>query len=160
MNILSNAQSIERLNRTFDVARVLLPNRISPKMVQTKAARTDPIEPVPSPRHRSGDRFLLGFLLLTTCVLFLHLQSAKNRCEFLPNTTHVVHGDLEVESERPAHVFAQVFDWSPVAACAVLASSPIPSLVHTFQAFPPACDLTKISLMRHLARLFRAPPAL
>ena len=131
-------------------------------MNPTRAAVVDPMR-VRGLHHRLGARLLLDFLLLTTCVLFLHLQSAKDRCEYLLNTTHVVHGDLEVESERPAHVFTRVFSTAPLAARVVLASSwPFPS-AHVFQAFAlpllPVRDLTKIRLARHLARLFHAPPA-
>jgi hypothetical protein len=132
-------------------------------MIHTEQARADLAEAVRGLQQRSGARLLVAFLLLTTCALFLHLQSAKERCEFLFNTTHVVHGDLEVETERPARTFWRVISSSPVVARAVTARSAGMLSVrafHTFARFLPLFDLTKLRLMRHLARRFRAPPAL
>ena len=103
-----------------------------------------------------SSRSLAAALLLSTFALFLHIQSAKNSGDFLFNTAHVLHGDLEVESESLGEVFTSICGESSLGLRAISESirSELPEFL-----FLPILPAGASSRMKYLARFFRAPPA-
>jgi hypothetical protein len=113
------------------------------------------VSPVRSQFHI---RLLPAFLLVSTFALALHIQFAKIHRQYLFHTTHVLHGDLRSDTEKPTETSAQLCSPSVHAGFVALV------IIHRSFRWPiffsvePACDFSLVHLTRYLARFFRAPP--
>lgn len=107
-------------------------------------------------RVQPSARLVAALLLFFMFALCIHVQSAKYRREFLFHTTHVLHGDLEVAPGKAGVAFTGIpgslSSTGPVMTASICG--------HFSDYLTLSIVLAgAISLMKYLARLFRAPPA-
>jgi hypothetical protein len=102
-------------------------------------------------------RAFVGLLLFSAVALTLHVQSARYRQSLAFAGGHILHGDLRPDTDAAAKILAQaagsvpaLLRWMVVLATAILLAKRADEFYD--RRFP-------LSLLRYLARLFRAPPA-
>jgi len=102
---------------------------------------------------------LVGLLLLSTFALALHVESARYEQPLAFAGGHILHGDLRPNTgDAPANILALAISTTPAILLSMLVLARLPLLASRADDFSDR--RTRQSLMRYLARLFRAPPRL
>jgi hypothetical protein len=108
-------------------------------------------------KERARIRGLAAFLLLFTFALALHIQSAKYEHPFVFPAHHILHGDLRPDAGKIQAAISAIGTWCapPLALLPALFSA---APLRFFREAELSFENSHLTLVRYLARLFRAPP--